>query len=68
MSFFQNRPPGMYRWKRDKEDALDPSIAKAMEQKTGNMFRPRCGSIGQLNPGETCPYCGYYLRRVGCGE
>ncbi len=60
--------PGPNHAKSEREEAVDRKTATAMRQRTGFMLCPRCGCIGQLNPGETCPYCGYYLRCVGCGE
>lgn len=50
------------------ESTLDPKAAKSMEKQTPMLLCPRCGQPGAFNPGERCPYCGYYLRCIGCGD
>jgi hypothetical protein len=56
------------RTRRYETPVLTQGTAQAMTAKTGSFFCPRCHLPGELKPGEACPYCGYYLRCVGCGD
>ena len=58
---------------REKERTHEQSVlnrrtARAMEMRTGTMLCPQSDQAGEFSPGETCPYCGYYLRCIGCGD
>jgi hypothetical protein len=56
------------RTRRYEAPVLEPATAQAITAKTGSFFCPQCHQAGELNPGQTCPYCGYYLRCAGCGD
>ena len=68
MSGQQNRDQWNRRSGQDEDPVLEPKTARAMAEMTASMFCPRCNLPGELWPGESCPYCGYYLRCVGCGD
>ena len=53
---------------RKDEQSSDPKAAQAMEQRTGMLFCPQCHLPGELSPGDMCPYCGYFVRCIGCGD